>query len=106
MVDELDGLPELLEEKMDDESSLFGLPRQPKEYKEFPQWHSVGIKDMIADRAVSTCLARVKAEASLRMERSLQKDGLEGFKRLLNSDSIIEELTKISMSPVELLKNE
>ena len=107
-VHEWRGLSDVLEDKMDNESCIFGVPPHPPEYEQFPEWVSMrqNLKGEIATRAINACLERIKVEALLRMERTLQDNGLEGFKLILNSDSIIEELAKISMSYVNLQDDE
>ena len=92
------GLYEFLELKMDHESSMFGVPPNPAEYGEFPEWMQTNLKSKIAIRVIDACLQRIKIEALLRMEQSLEKGGLEGFKLILNGESLIEELSKISIS--------
>ena len=93
---------------MDHGSSVFGLPSNPPEYEEFPEWMTPGtsLKNRIATRVVDTCLEKVKVEAMLRIERTLKEEGLEGFKLILNGDSIIDELAKVSTSHVTLQKDE
>jgi len=86
---------------MDHESSVFGLPPIPVESEEVPQWmktQSPNMKGHISKKVIRTCLERVKIEALLRMERSLEKDGLEGFKLILNGESIFDELGKVDVS--------
>ena len=82
---------------MDNASSVFGVPPNPPGYEEFPEWMTLrtSSKSLIATRVIDACLDKVKVEALLRMERTLKEDGLEGFKLMLNGDSIIEELAKV-----------
>ena len=82
----------LLENKIDHQSSIFGIPPNPPGYEQFPT--SMNLR--IASGVVDMCFERVKREAQLRMERKFKKEGLEGFKAILNAESILEELAKIS----------
>ena len=85
---------------MDNLSSVFGVAPNPAGYDEFPEWMPpvINLKSKIAIRVIGACLERVKIEAMLRIERTLEEEGLGGFRLILNGDSIIEELAKVSMS--------
>ena len=92
---------------MDRESSVFGVPPNPAEYEEFPAWlMRKNLKNRVAIRVADACLSRVKIEAMLRIERILEEEGLKGFKSMLNGESIIEELAKVSMSQVTIQEDE
>ncbi len=93
---------------MDCESSVFGVPPNPAEYEEFPEWMKQGtsLKRKVVMRVMEACLVKLKIEALLRMERTLEEEGLEGFKLIMNGESIIEELAKVPMSRVTLHEDE
>jgi hypothetical protein len=95
------GLCNVLVDKMDHESSIFGLPPTQMESEESPESlkiRQINMKKTIAWRVINACLERVKIETLLRMEKTLQEEGLEGFKLVLNGGSIIDELAKIDVS--------
>jgi hypothetical protein len=101
------GPSDVLEKKIDLESSLFGVPPNPAKYEDFPKWVvRANLKSHIAARVVEVCLARVKIEAMLRIERTLEDEGLEGFKLIMNGESIIEDLAKVSMSQATIQEDE
>lgn len=93
------GLSNVLAEKMDHESSIFGLPSLPVKTERLPEWmrYQTQLKKNIASEVISGCLERVKIETLLKMERKLEEEGLEGFKLILNGESIIGELAKIDV---------
>lgn len=101
-------LSNVLAEKMDHGSSVFGLPSNPPEYEDFPDWMTprTSMKSRIATRVIDTCLEKVKVEAMLRIERTLKEEGLEGFRLILNGNSVIDELAKVSMSHIIPQKDE
>ena len=47
---------------------------------------------------IGGCLERVRIEAVFKMEQRLENAGLEGFKFILNGESIINELAKTDVS--------
>ena len=83
-----------LVEKMDHESSIFGLPPIHMETEALTQTE---LKRRIVIEAMGGCLERIQIEALLRMEQRLEKEGLEGFKSILNGESILEELLKVNV---------
>ena len=88
----------VLVEKMDHESSIFGLPSTHMESEALPDGNQTELKRRIAMEVIGGCLERVKIEALLKMEQRLEKEGLEGFKLILNGESIIGELAKVDVS--------
>ena len=100
-------LCKILAEKMDHESSVFGLPPIHMESEEPPDSKmQTELKRKIVMEVIGGCLERVKIEALFRMEQRLEKEGLEGFKFILNGESIIDELAKVDVSHVTLQENE
>ena len=95
------GLCNVLVEKMDHESSIFGLPPIQLESEESPEsikFRKTNLKKTIAMAVINACLERVKIETLLRMEKRLQEEGLEGFKLVMNGGSIIDELANVDVS--------
>jgi hypothetical protein len=91
----------VLAEKMDHESSIFGLPPIPVGFEQVPELvntYRASMKRSISMAVITACLERAKIEAVFRMERMLNEEGLEGFKSILNGDSIIDELAKVDVS--------
>jgi hypothetical protein len=86
-----------LVEKMDHESSLFGLPPIHMEAEAIPGGKTqMELKREVILDVMGGCLERIRFEMLLRMEQRLEEKGLEGFKSILNGKSIIDELMKIS----------
>lgn len=89
----------ILVEKMDHESSVFGLPPIPIESETPPDRNTqIESKRRVVMKVIVGCLERVRIEAAFRMEQRLEKEGLEGFKSILNGESIIDELAKADAS--------
>jgi hypothetical protein len=92
-------LCKILMEKMDHESSVFGLPPIHMESETPPDSRSqTELKRRIVMEVIGGCLERIKIEALFKMEQRLEKEGLEGFRSILNGESIIEELAKVDVS--------
>ena len=53
------------------------------------------MKRKVVMRVMEACLVKLKIEALLRMERTLEEEGLEGFKLIMNGESIIDELAEV-----------
>jgi hypothetical protein len=86
-------------EKMDHESSVFGLPPIQMESDTSPDsGGQTGLKRRIVMEVIGGCLERIKIEALFKMEQRLEKEGLEGFRSILNGESILEELAKVDVS--------